>query len=68
MPTQTLKDAKYRPIAYIDTDSRGVQTIKDKSYRVLGTYDPKTNETKDSHFRKVGEGNLLASLIPPNQY
>ena len=28
-----------------------------------GTYDPKSNETRDSGGRLVGKGNLLASLI-----
>ncbi len=63
MSTQTLKDSSYRTIGYIETKSDGTQVIKDSSYRVKGYYDPKTNTTKDSSYRKVGEGNLLTTLL-----
>lgn len=65
---QTLKDSKFRAIAYIDTELSGRQVIKDKGFRTLGYYDPKQNVTTDAHHRRVGTGNLLTSLIPPNQY
>lgn len=68
MARQVLKDKLNRPIAYIETNSSGVQTIKDKLNRGLGTYDPKTDKTKDHLNRVVGTGNQLTSLIPPNQY
>lgn len=65
---ETLKDSRYRAIAYIDTESSGKQVIMDKNYRRLGYYDPRTNVTQDAHYRRIGEGNLLTTLIPPNQY
>ena len=63
MTTQTLKDASYRIIGYIDTRSDGAQTGKDAQYRIVGYYDPKSNNTKDGQYRIVGHGNLLASLV-----
>lgn len=63
MAQQVLKDASFRIIGYIDTDSSGKQTIKDSSFRIKGYYDPKTNQTKDSSFRIIGTGNLLTTLL-----
>lgn len=63
MHTQTLKDARFRTIGYIETASNGKQTGKDERYRVVGYYDPRANLTQDARFRTVGHGNLLASLI-----
>ena len=30
---------------------------------VVGVYDPRSNETRDSHSRVVGRGNLLGALL-----
>jgi hypothetical protein len=38
----------------IARDARGV---------VVGTYDSRSNETRDAHGRVVGRGNLLGALI-----
>lgn len=61
---QTLKDARFRVLGYLDTDSDGGQALSDAQFRRLGTYDPKTNVTKDAQFRRVGLGNLLTTLLP----
>lgn len=63
MSRETLKDARFRVIGYIDTASDGKQTGRDAHFRVVGYYEPRTNVTKDPQFRVVGYGNLLASLI-----
>jgi hypothetical protein len=63
MHTQTLKDARFCTIGYIETASNGKQTGKDERFRIVGYYDPSTNLTQDCRFRTVGHGNLLASLI-----
>lgn len=62
---ETLRDNLGRVIARITTDSRGVMTIKDDLGKVLGTYDPKTNQTRNFVGQVIGQGNLLTSLIPP---
>ena len=63
MSMQTLKDSHYKIIGYIETKTDGSQVGKDANYKIKRYYDPKSNETKDAHYKIVGEGNLLASLI-----
>lgn len=63
MADQVLKDAQGRTIAKISTASNGIQTIKDAQGRTKGTYDPKSNKTKDAQGRSVGTGNLLTTLL-----
>ena len=50
MSTQTLKDASYRIIGYIETRSDGVQVIKSPNYRILGYYNPRSNQTKNANY------------------
>lgn len=61
---QTLKDAQFRVIGFIETDASGQQTIMDAQFRRLGSYNPATDTTKDAQFRRVGQGNLLTTLLP----
>jgi len=63
MATQELKNQLGQVIAKIDTDSRGVMTIKTFTGKVLGTYDPKSNMTRNYLGQLIGTGNLLATLI-----
>lgn len=60
---QTLKDAQFRMIGFVETDTSGQQTILDAQFRRLRSYDPKTNVTKDAQFRRIGQGNLLTRLL-----
>jgi len=59
MTQQTLKDAKFRNIAYIETRGDGVLVLKDAKFRICGYYEPGPNVTKDARFRTIGHGNLL---------
>lgn len=61
---QTLKDARFNVIGFIETDANGQQTIMDAQFRRLGSYNPATDTTKDAQFRRVGQGNLLTTLLP----
>lgn len=61
--SQILKDRNNRRIGQIKTQS-GKQFIYDANNRRLGSYDPKTNTTKDKNNRIIGKGNLLTSLLP----
>lgn len=63
MADQVLKDSKGHVIGKISTGSNGTLTIKDSQGHVKGTFDPKTNKTKDAKGHVVGSGNLLASLL-----
>ncbi|MGH7342044.1 MAG: hypothetical protein ACREKH_16255, partial [Candidatus Rokuibacteriota bacterium] len=60
---QVLKDKRGFTIGKISTASNGVQTIRDEKGFTKGTYDPKTNTTKDARGFTVGRGNLLATLL-----
>lgn len=63
MNRQTLTDARYHTMGYIDTAADGKQTARDARYHVVGYYDPRGDVTRDARYHIVGHGNLLASLI-----
>lgn len=58
-----MRDKRNRQIGVIETDSKGVQTIRTTSNKKLGTYDPKTDKTRDTANRVIGKGNLLVTLL-----
>jgi len=60
---QYLKNNLGVILATITIDSNGIQTIKDPLGVILGSYDPKTNTTRNFLGQIIGSGNLLASLI-----
>jgi len=70
MSTQILNDNNGNRIGEIETDTNGVQIARDNNRNKVGTYDPKFNATYDRNDQKIGEGNLLASLIysPHNKW
>lgn len=57
-----LKDACGRKVGEIK-DQGDRQKAYDAQGRLLGTYDFKSNLTHDAHGRRVGQGNLLASMV-----
>lgn len=63
MSRATLKDAHFRTIGFIDTDTNGKQTARNAHFITVGFYDPRTNATVDAHFRRVSSGNTLSALI-----
>lgn len=63
MSIETIKDTYYRIVGYIETRADGTQVAKDARYRIVGYFDPRRNETKDAHYRLVGRGNFLSSLL-----
>lgn len=63
MTDQILKNNRGATIGKISTNSNGTQIIRDERGTRKGTYDPKTNKTKDERGATVGTGNLLASLL-----
>lgn len=60
---QELRDSNGRPIGTITTVANGKQEGRDANGRLKGSYDPKTNHTRDSNGRVVGKGNMLAALV-----
>ena len=65
MAEQVLKDKQRRMIAKKSTANNGIPTITDPQGRTKGSYDPRTNKTRDPRGRIVGTGNLLTTLLCP---
>jgi hypothetical protein len=63
MPSQVLRDRRGRQIGTIKQLSNGKLEAHDSTGRIKGTFDPKTNETRDSSGRLVGRGNRLSVLV-----
>ena len=59
----TLKDAQFRIIGYVDIDSNGNKTLRNEKFQILGYYKKNQNITQDFHFRIVGRGDILTSLL-----
>jgi len=62
MQTQVLRDRNSQPLGTLSQEN-GVVVLRDKHNNRLGSYSPKTNETRDNHNRLIGRGNLLVSLL-----
>ena len=60
---RTLKDAQFRILGHLDTETNGRQILKDAQFRTLGYYEPSGDLTKDARYRIVGRGNILTSLL-----
>ncbi len=58
-----LRDSNSRPIGTITTTPGGKLEGRDANGRFKGSYDPKTDQTRDSNGRVVGRGNVLAAVI-----
>ena len=63
MSVIVIKNRASKEVGSIKTDSRGRQTAYNRNNEKLGSFDPKTNITKDIKDRVVGNGNMLAHLI-----
>jgi hypothetical protein len=60
--SQVLKDKHGNKIGEIREQS-GRQVLYDKNGNRLGEYDPKSNVTKNKVGNRIGEGNLLVTLL-----
>jgi hypothetical protein len=63
MSNEVIKDNLGRILGVISSDRKGILTIKDALGKILGTYDPKTNTTKNYLGQIIGTGNQLTRLI-----
>jgi hypothetical protein len=63
MMRASIKDGQFRTVGYIDTDSHGRQRALNARFQTVGYFDPVRNETRDSTYRVVGRGNVLAAFI-----
>jgi hypothetical protein len=63
MSTEILRDARFNTIGHLETKSNGDQILRDAHFTILGYYDSRNNLTQDAHFRTIGRGNILVSLL-----
>ena len=60
---QQLRDSNNRPIGTITATTNGKLEGRDANGRLKGTYDPRSDQTRDSNGRVVGRGNVLAAVV-----
>ena len=58
-----LRDSNSRTIGSITTTPTGKLEGRDANGRFKGSYDHKTDQTRDSNGRVLGWGNVLAAVI-----
>ena len=63
MQDQQLRDKNGKLMGTIKTLANGKMEIRDHTGRCKGTFDPKTNETRDPNNKVVGRGNFLSTLL-----
>ncbi len=63
MTGKELRDPMGRLLGRIVARSNGVLEGRDALSRSKGTYDPRTNETRDTFGRLIGRGDQLLDLI-----
>lgn len=61
---EPVRDFYKRILGYVDTDtSTGIKTVRTFGMKIVGTYDPKTNLTRDFHHKIIGSGDLTMMLL-----
>lgn len=63
MDQEDLRDPSGRLLGRLRRCPDGKIELRTSLGKLLGTYDPRTNKTRDSLGRLVGRGNLLTSLL-----
>ena len=63
MAIQQIRNAQGHLIGTITDGAGGQQDARDAQGKYRGSFDPRTNVTRNASGRVVGTGNLLASLI-----
>lgn len=63
MANQELRDRTGKLLGTIKELSSGKYEIRNASGTLKGTYDPKSNETRNASGSLVGKGNMLSSLL-----
>lgn len=63
MAQTAIRDQRNFIIGYIEDTSDGGQRALDIGNRLLGSYDPASDKTRDTNLRIIGAGNQLMALI-----
>ncbi|CAO4145211.1 hypothetical protein [Methylorubrum extorquens] len=61
---EAMRDAQGQVIGYLDhLHAPGKVLARDADSNLLGSYDPRLNETRDASANLIGSGNLLGLLL-----
>ncbi len=63
MERSELKDPSGRVIGLVVARPDGTQVLRDRSNAYMGSFDKRSNETRDRRGKLIGKGNLLALLV-----
>jgi len=63
MTDKEFRDKTNRLLGKIKTLSNGKLELRDHTNQLKGTYDPRTDQTRDHTNALIGKGNLLAMLL-----
>jgi hypothetical protein len=63
MADQDLRDKNGHLVGRIKTLSGGKLELRGPGGQLLGTYDPKANQTRDAGGKLIGSGNILTTLL-----
>lgn len=63
MKREDIKDWRGKKLGYVETDAQGNKVLRDFYGKGLGKYVKNGNYTTDFYGRKVGQGDILLTLL-----
>jgi hypothetical protein len=63
MKRETLRDASFNIVGYVETDDRGNKTVRDPSFQTKGFYSKGSDVTQDSSFKNLAWGDQTRILL-----
>lgn len=63
MAKEAIKDWQGKILGWVETESNGNKILRDFPGRILGKYNRALNITQDFYGRKVGNGDILLTLL-----
>ena len=66
MEKTELRDRAGKVLGLVVARPDGTQILRDRSNAFMGSFDKRSNETRDRRGKLVGKGNLLALLVKEN--
>ncbi len=66
MTRQEIRNFYGHILGYIDTESNGKKTARNFYFKILGTYNPSEDTTRDFYGRIISKGDVLSGLILEN--
>ncbi|MBQ4618230.1 MAG: hypothetical protein IJB27_07660 [Clostridia bacterium] len=60
---EKIQDWRGKILGFVDKETNGKKTLRDFQGRILGTYEPSLDVTRDFYGRQVGKGDILMTLL-----